>query len=61
MNHSEKSNKVLAWQILGTYIFEYGKGAYLLIIDYFSKYPEMYALQGNLVSDEIKHFKTVFA
>ena len=32
---------LLPWQKLETDIFEYGGNAYLLIVDYFSKYPEV--------------------
>ena len=29
------------WQKLGADIFDYGGQAYLIIVDYFSKYPEV--------------------
>ena len=49
------------WQKLGSDIFEYGGSAYLLIVDYFSKYPEVCLLQGKSASAVISHFRTVFA
>ena len=39
------------------YIFEYGGSAYLLIVDYFSKYPEVCLLQGKSASAVISHFQ----
>ena len=41
--------------------FEYGGSAYLLIVDYFSKYPEVCLLPGKSASAVISHFRTVFA
>ena len=52
---------LLPWQKLGADIFEYGGSAYLLIVDYFSKYPEVCLLQGKSASAVISHFRTVFA
>ena len=52
---------LLPWQKLGADIFEYGGNAYLLIVDYFSKYPEVCLLQGKSASAAISHFRTVFA
>ena len=52
---------LLPWQKLGADIFEYGGNAYLLTVDYFSKYPEACLLQGKSASAVISHFRTVFA
>ena len=52
---------LLPWQKLGADIFEYGGNAYLLIVDYFSKYPEVCLLQGKSASAVISRFRTVFA
>ena len=52
---------LLPWQKLGADIFEYGGSAYLLIVDYFSKYPEVCLLQGKSAIAVISHFRTVFA
>ena len=52
---------LLPWQKLGAGIFEYGGNAYLLTVDYFSKYPEVCLLQGKSASAVISHFRTVFA
>ena len=52
---------LLPWQKLGADIFEYGENAYLLIVDYFSKYPEVCLLQGKPASAVISHSRTVFA
>ena len=49
------------WQKLGADIFDYGGKAYLIVVDYFSKYPEVCALQGKSASAVIKHFKSVFS
>ena len=40
---------------------DYGGSTYLLIMDYFSKYPEVCLLQGKSASAVISHFRTVFA
>ena len=52
---------LLPWQKLGADIFDYGGKPYRIIVDYFSKYPEVCALQGKSASAVIKHFKTAFA
>ena len=52
---------LLPWQKLGADIFDYGGEAYLIIVDYFSKYHGVCALQGKSASAVIKHLKTVFA
>ena len=52
---------LLPWQKLGADIFKYGGSAYLLIVDYFSKYPEVCLLQGKSASAVFSHFRTVFA
>ena len=41
---------LLPWQKLRADIFEYGGSAYLIIMLYFSKYPEVCLLQGQLAS-----------
>ena len=52
---------LLPWQKLEADIFEYRRSAYLLIVDYFSEYPEECLLQGKSASAVISHFRTVFA
>ena len=52
---------LLPWQKLEADIFEYGGSVYLLIVDYFAEYPEVYLLPGTSANAVISHFRRVFA
>ena len=48
----------LPWQKVGADIFDFGGKTYLIIVDYFSKFPEVCLLQkGKTAGIVIKHFK----
>ncbi|KAK2155179.1 hypothetical protein NP493_2101g00008 [Ridgeia piscesae] len=61
VNYQPGPTMYIADSKLGADIFEYGRNAYLLIVDYFSKYPEVCLLQGKSASAVISHFRTLFA
>ena len=51
------------WQMLGTDLFQFRGQTYLLVIDYYSRYPEI-ALLGNYDSSSgklITHLKSIFS
>ena len=50
-----------AWQKLGTDIFEYKSKPYLVIVDYYSKYPEICLLNDKSSQSVIASMKSVFA
>ena len=50
-----------AWQKLGTDIFEYKSKPYLVIVDYYSKYPEICLLNDKSSQAVITSMKSVFA
>ena len=41
------------WQIIGTDLFMIGQDTYLLICDYYSKFPFVYHIKGKVTSDVI--------
>ena len=41
------------WQIVGTDLFVIREDTYLLICDYYSKFPFIYRIEGNVSSDAI--------
>lgn len=49
------------WQRVGMDLFEWSKRAYLLIIDYFSRYIEIAELKSTLAEVTIRAIKEVFA
>ena len=52
----------LPWQKVGADIFDFGRKTYLIIVDYFSKFPEVCLLQkGKTAGIVIKHFKSIFS
>ena len=51
-----------AWQKLGADIFEYKSKPYLIIVDYYSKYPEIICLLNDKSTQAvITNMKSVFA
>ena len=46
------------WQVVGTDLFEY---QYLIVVDYFSRYPEVARLTTTTSSAIITHLKSIFA
>ncbi|CAB4023546.1 sec1 family domain-containing 2 [Paramuricea clavata] len=50
-----------AWQKLGTDIFEYKSKSYLVIVDYYSKFPEISLLQDKSSQAVITSMKSVLA
>ncbi|CAB4002764.1 sec1 family domain-containing 2 [Paramuricea clavata] len=50
-----------AWQKLGTDIFEYKSKSYLVIVDYYSKFPEISLLKDKSSQAVITSMKSVFA
>ena len=50
------------WQIIGTDLFMIGQDTYLLICDYYSKFPFVYHIKGKVTSDAIvSNMSEVFA
>ena len=49
------------WQKIGTDLFHYKGNTYLVLIDYFSRYPEVHKLQSTTSYSIINAMKTVFA
>ena len=49
------------WQMVGTDLFELDKRHYLLVVDYFSRFPEVLQLTSTTSSAVITHLKAVFA
>ncbi|KAI2645886.1 hypothetical protein H4Q32_025223 [Labeo rohita] len=49
------------WQKIAADIFDFQGRAFLLIVDYFSKYPEVLQLSGKTSGSLIAQFKAVFA
>uniref|UniRef100_A0A8C1X2E4 Gypsy retrotransposon integrase-like protein 1 n=1 Tax=Cyprinus carpio TaxID=7962 RepID=A0A8C1X2E4_CYPCA len=49
------------WQKIAADIFDLQGRSFLLIVDYFSKYPEVLKLSDKTSASLIAHFKTVFA
>lgn len=53
--------KLLAWNKVGIDLFEINKKIYLIVIDYFSKYPELALLNSTTASQIIMHLKSIWA
>ena len=49
------------WAKLGTDIFEFAGKPHLVVVDYFSKYPEVCRLENKTASCVISHLKSMFA
>ena len=49
------------WQLVGTDLFELDKCQYLLVVDYFSRYPEVVKLSSTTSGQVITALKTIFA
>ena len=49
------------WQVVGTDLFEFKCVHYLLVVDYFSRYPEVVQLRSTTSGAVISHLKGVFA
>ena len=49
------------WAKLGTDSFEFANKPYLVVVDYFSKYPEVCRLENKTASCVISHLKSMFA
>ena len=48
------------WQVVGTDLFELNKANYLLVVDYFSRYPEVLQLTSTTSASVISALKSVF-
>ena len=49
------------WQKVGTDLFHFKGATYLLVVDYFSRYPETQKLSGTTSQDVIEVLKTIFS
>jgi hypothetical protein len=49
------------WEKIGADIFTLGRKDYLLLVDYYSKYPEIVLLQDKTASSVVTSMKSVFA
>ena len=49
------------WQKVATDLFEWNGATYLLVVDYFSRYPEMCKLTSTTSTAAITHLKSIFA
>ena len=49
------------WQVVGTDLFEWDNSSYLLVVDYFSRYPEVRKMSSTTSSSIISALKSVFA
>jgi hypothetical protein len=49
------------WQKIGADIFTFARKDYLLVVDYFSKYPEIALLEDKTATSVILHLKSIFA
>ncbi len=50
-----------SWQVIGTDLFELEGKQYLLIVDYFSRFPEVIQLKSTTSAAVISQLKSVFA
>ena len=41
------------WQIVGTDLFVVNRDTYLIICDYYSKFPFVYKIEGQVMSDAV--------
>ena len=49
------------WQVVGTNLFELNKDNYLLVVDYFSRYPEVVKLTSTTSASIISVLKRIFS
>uniref|UniRef100_A0A672FWU0 Integrase catalytic domain-containing protein n=1 Tax=Salarias fasciatus TaxID=181472 RepID=A0A672FWU0_SALFA len=49
------------WQKVGTDLFHYNGKEYLLVIDYYSNFPEIALLTSTIATNVITHVKSIFA
>lgn len=49
------------WEKLGADIFEYKNKDYLIVVDYFSKYPELCQMKDKTAKTVIQHMKAIFS
>ena len=49
------------WQMVGVDLFELNKDHYLLIVDYFSRYPEVIQLTSTTSAAVVKVMKSIFS
>lgn len=49
------------WQMIGTDLFQLGKDHYVLVVDYFSRYPEVLKLSSTTSSAVISALKATFS
>ena len=49
------------WQKVGADIFSFARKDYLLVVDYFSKYPEIALLEDKTATSVKRHLKSIFA
>ena len=49
------------WQMVGVDLFELEKDQYLLIVDYFSHYPEVFKLSSTTSAAVVKVMKSIFS
>ena len=49
------------WQKVGADLFHFKDNDHLIVVDYFSNYPEMALLKGTTSSTVITHMKSIFA
>jgi hypothetical protein len=49
------------WQVVGTDVFELNKNDYLLVVDYFSRYPEVVKVTSTTSASIIAVLKSIFA
>ncbi|XP_014670297.1 PREDICTED: uncharacterized protein K02A2.6-like [Priapulus caudatus] len=49
------------WKKLGMDLFEYGAKDYLVVVDYYSKFPEISLLERKTASEVITHLKSILA
>ena len=49
------------WKVIGTDLFELDKKHYLLVVDYFSRYPEVILLKSTTSASVIEALKAIFS
>ncbi|GBN65095.1 hypothetical protein AVEN_65992-1 [Araneus ventricosus] len=50
-----------SWEVLSLYLFKYKNSWYLLISDYYSRYPEIARLDRLTSAEVINHCKSIFS
>ena len=60
-SHSSRSASDHPWQKLGADIFHFGGKDYLILVDYFSKFPEVSQLNGFMATAVISAMKANFS